>query len=192
MVREALFQGMEWHMWLYYMPPIVKRIARNYRLVDPLADGQAELPIRYSFLLYEIFSYMRDWVMCLEDVPSTQKNVVLLSTRTDRDENGNIPKSSILALSDCLYSVLQSENIGTRVKRCLTNMAFKLYFDLRLSGKFDGYAAVLLTAMTRGKKYEPDNGQYRFTLAQLFGEEKGEYEITQREDHVLEVEDALQ
>jgi hypothetical protein len=46
--------------------------------------------------------------------------------------------------------------------------------------------------MAQGKKYEPDNDQYRYALAQLFGEERGEYEITHREDHILEVEIALQ
>ncbi|HET8924932.1 MAG TPA: hypothetical protein VFN26_18275 [Candidatus Acidoferrum sp.] len=60
MVREALFQGIEWHMWLYYMPLFVKGIARDYRVDDPLADPDDEWPIRYSFRLYESFSVMRD------------------------------------------------------------------------------------------------------------------------------------
>jgi hypothetical protein len=50
MVNEALFQGICWHMWLYYMPLIVERIVRNYRVVDPLADENTECPINYAYL----------------------------------------------------------------------------------------------------------------------------------------------
>jgi hypothetical protein len=38
MVEEALHQGIQWHMWLYYMPSIVKGIVRNYRLNAPLVN----------------------------------------------------------------------------------------------------------------------------------------------------------
>ncbi len=60
MVEEALHQGIQWHMWLYYMPSIVKGIVRNYRLDDPLVNPDSEFPNRYSFLLYRIFSALCD------------------------------------------------------------------------------------------------------------------------------------
>ena len=167
MVREALFQGMPWHMWLYYMPLIVKRIERNYRLGDPLADENSEFPIIYSFLLYRIFSSMCDWVTAIEEIPPDQPNVVLHSARPD-GENDNIPKSSIIALSECAYSLLVSANVGERVKRSLMNMIFELYFELRCSGKFNNYAAVLLAAISKGANYRRDNKKYRSILADLF------------------------
>jgi hypothetical protein len=109
MVKEALFQGMQWHMWLYYMPLIVKRIVRNYRLGDPLADETDEFPLQYSLLLYEIFSCLTDWVSAVENVPAGQPNVVLKSTAPEH-ENDNIPKSSILALANCAYYVAAEQH----------------------------------------------------------------------------------
>src|SRR5262249_40194617 len=38
MVREALFQDFDWHMWLYYFPLMMKKMVRNYRLIDPFVD----------------------------------------------------------------------------------------------------------------------------------------------------------
>jgi len=31
MITQALYQGIEWHMWLYYFPPFVERMVRNYQ-----------------------------------------------------------------------------------------------------------------------------------------------------------------
>jgi hypothetical protein len=147
MVKEALFQGIDWHMWLFYMPAVVKRIARNYRVCDPLADESVEFPIQYSFLLYEIFSRMREWILTMRAIPPGQTNVVLERSDTEL-ENGNIPKSSIIALCDSAYSVLESPNLGQRVKKTLINMIFGVYFELRES-HLDGYASVLLSALGR-------------------------------------------
>ena len=155
MVKEALFQGIEWHMWLYYMPPIVERIVRNYRLSDPLANEAFETPTRYSYILYLIFSYLRDWILAVKDLPHDQPNVVLESTRPDH-ENGNIPKSSILAISECLYSVLQSQSIGASTKRSLALLVFNIYFDLRASGHYDPYAEVLINALINVKSYRKE------------------------------------
>lgn len=96
------------------MPLIVKKVVRNYRLVDPLATPDTEFPVRYSFLLYEIFSALGHWVEELERVPIDQQNVVLRSTMADH-ENGNIPKS-ILALCECARVVLESHNLTVRFK----------------------------------------------------------------------------
>ena len=192
MVNEALFQGIFWHMWLYYMPPIVERIVRNYRVIDSPADADAdaEFPIKYSSLLCQVFSCLCGWVTALEEVPPNQANVVLKSPRADH-ENGNIPKSSILALAECSYYVAVSKQIGRGLKRTLLNMVFGLYFELRSSGKFDGYATVLLTAIAKRKSYRGDDRSYREVVAAVFDEEESEYAITRPEAHVLELKAAL-
>ena len=191
MVKEALFQGIEWHMWLYYMPLLVEGMARNYRVDDPLADPDDEWPIRYSFLLYQSFSAMRDWIMAIEDVPQTQANVKLKSTRADH-ENGNIPKSSILALSECSRFVLESDYIGSRQKQYLMNMVFEMYFDLRSSKDFEEYAVALRTAVSQGGFFRRRaDGKFRTALIGAFSENKSEYLIKHADAHVYELEAAL-
>ncbi len=191
MVKEGLFQGIDWHMWLYYTPHFVEGIARNYRVVDPAADPTAEWPIRYSFLLYQVFSAMRDWVMGLEDVPRGQANAALRSTHTDL-ENGNIPKSSILALAQCSRHVLESDQIGDRLKQSLMDIVFGLYFDLRAEADFEGYATVLRKALSAGGLYRrcPD-AKYHDALVRALEAEKSEYFIKHPQNHVEELEASL-
>lgn len=192
MVQEALHQGIEWHMWLYYMPPIVERIVRNYRLDDPLADPDSEWPIRYNLLLWEIFSCLRNWIESIEDLPLDQANVKLKSTRADH-ENGNIPKSSILALCECTRCVLESDNLTERTKRDLTNWVINLYFDLRSHSQLEGHAAVLRQALSQGGTYRRRHDEkYRHTLMMIFQKERGEYFIKNPEEYLLELEQALQ
>lgn len=195
MVEEALHQGVEWHMWLYYMPPIVERIARNYRLIDPLADADREWPIRYNYLLYEIFSALRSWIESVEDVPLDQSNVELRSTRADI-ENGNIPKSSILALCECMRIVLESSNLNDRSKRDLTDMVFIQFLELRSNQKLQGYATVLRNAISQGGTFRRRNDtKYRTALIAVFEQKKNEYLkylIKNPEDIVTELEAALQ
>jgi hypothetical protein len=191
MVEEALYQKYPWHMWLYYMPLIVKKVARNYRLVDPLATPDADFPIRYSFLLYEIFSALSHWVEELEHVPIDQQNVVLHSTRADH-ENGNIPKSGILALCECARLVLESDNLTPRLKHYLMDMVFRLYFDLRLKDTLLGYATVLRNAIVRGGTYAPQNDRkYRDALVTAFEGEQSEYYIKYPAPLVAELEAAI-
>jgi hypothetical protein len=177
MVEEALHQGIQWHMWLYYMPSIVRGIVRNYRLNDPLVNPDSEFPNRYSFLLYRIFSALCDWVHELDNVPRDQANVRLASTRADH-ENGNIPKSSILALGESVRLVLLSPNLTPRFKTYLVDMAFDLYFKLIAQQELHPYANVLGQSLWQGGTYKPRNDQeYDRALIAAFEDEEGEYSI---------------
>jgi hypothetical protein len=175
-------------MWLYYMPDFVEGMVRNYRLVDPNANPTSEWPIRYSFLLYEVFSVMRDWVMGMEDVPREQRNTVLRSTRNDH-ENGNIPKSSILALSQCSRHLLESGHVPDRIKGYLMDIVFRLYFELREVPNFEEYATVLGRALSAGGFYRPrSDAKYHDALMRAFEENKDEYLIKYDDEYVEELE----
>ena len=191
MVREALFKGMEWHMWLYYMPLVVEEIERNYWLDDLGGeDEKYQYPTRYAQLLYRIFSNMRGCILGVKDVPVEQANVKL-KWADDQHENGNIPKSSIIALSQSLYTVLVSKRIGERTKAALADLAFEIYFDLRESGKFDGYAESMLRAISHGKSYAKDDIEYKMLLANFFKEQRFEYRLKRKKEHVDHAEAAV-
>ena len=166
-------------------------MVRNSRLDDPLVNEQFEFPTRYAYLLYQMFSSLRGWILAVVDIPLDQTNVVLKSNSPAFDENGNIPKCSIKALAQCLYTVLESKNVSDRTKRSLSDMVFNIYFDLRASGRFDSYAEVLLTAISEGKSHRNNNHEYQETLAHMFNEEKHEYLIKREEVHVDYVDSVL-
>ena len=150
MVSEALFQGIDWHMWLYYTTHMVKKIVRNYQPADdPLIAPDTTYRIWYSHLLYVIFSALRDWILAVREIPPDQSNVRLESTRADH-ENGNIPKSSILALVDCLRSVLSSEKLEEVLRNSLTDLVLGIYFEMRGTPQGDSYAQALIEAIRGG------------------------------------------
>lgn len=166
MVTEALYQNVQWHMWLYYFPLFVSRIERNYRLSDPLVDPLAEWPTRYSYLLYEIFSAMENWIETLQYLPNDQDNTILENFHANH-ENGNIPKSAIIALSQCARDVVMSENIHDHFKSYLIDNVFELYYNLREWNKAD-YAIVLREAIKQGGGFKRSNDdEYHDTILSL-------------------------
>lgn len=183
MVTQALHQGVEYHMWLYYFPHIVERMVRNYRVSDPLSDPDSEFPNRYAYLLYEIFNALRGWILALEHIPEGQRNVVLETTGT-KDENGNIPKSSILAVGMCLRSVLKSENVGERQKKALADKALEIYFDLRAMGRHRYAEALVKSLLAGGRQYQQDDTHYLEILYDCFKNEEHEYRTTHQEQWV--------
>lgn len=191
MVSEALYQGIEWHMWLYYFPPIIEKVVRNYRSNDILIEPESEWPTRYSYLIYKAFDAMCSWIKAVSDIDPQQSNVVLHSLRAEHD-NGNIPKSAILALSLSLREVLQSTGLDDNFKAYIADIAFCLYFDLRSSSNLEGYATVLREALGQGGTYGRRRDEnYRSALLRAFGRERHEYGIKYRHEYVVELETAI-
>lgn len=75
MVSAALYQGIEWHMWLFYFPYFAERIARNYAPIEALVDLNAEQPGIYGFLAHEMIRVLKSWVLAVGRVPANQSNV---------------------------------------------------------------------------------------------------------------------
>ncbi len=147
--------------------------------INRTTDGQtpdAEFPLRYSRLLYEVFDVLCGWILALEYIPETQRNTILGSTRSTH-ENGNIPKSRILALSICLRHVLEANKVGKSQKHSLANTALELYFELRGIQR-DNYAAALAEALKAGGfSFRHDDALYQEQLRECFRREQSEYEI---------------
>jgi hypothetical protein len=190
MVEEALHQKIEWHMWLYYMPSVVKKMARNYRIIDPLSDTRNEWPNRYAYLMYEIFSSLRHWITDAAELPRDQANVVLEHI-DNQHENGNIPKSSIRALCECLFHVAVSENPGEGQKHSLTNMVFELFFEIREMSGFQEYGTVLLHCIEGVRSYEPKAPEFQHLLRSVFLGEETEYRIKHESEDVDELKEFL-
>jgi len=191
MVRAALSQGIEWHMWLYYFPPIVARMVRNYTPCGPLIEPDRESPTPYNVLIDEAVSKLREWVEAAEKVPQNQPNVVLHSTRADH-ENENIPKSCIIALGECSRHVLLSEKLSEKFKDSVMNGTFELYFTLRLSAKLSQYGEVLASSLRHGGLASQTSiPTYLTNLQDSFARLRHEYEITRQPQHVTDLASLL-
>lgn len=165
MVTRALYQGIEWHMWLYYFPHFVEKIVQNYKPHSSV-DLSREYPARYSKFLNDIIEAYEGWIRSVKDlVPLKQRNVILSSTDSLHD-NGNIPKSSIIALGFSLEDILSAENISERFKQYLMDIVFRLYFELRKDSVTEEYGKVLF-AVLKGKGLL-DKKEFRGTVMMYF------------------------
>jgi len=189
MVTAALYQGVTWHMWLYYFPYFVEYIARNYAPVENLVDLDDEWPGLYAFLIYEIVAKLRDWVLALRAIPRDQANIVLQRISVEH-ENDNIPKSSILALGNCLRIALEAPSFPDSFKRYLAEIAYSLYFRVRTECRRDDYARVLLMAIRAGGPAFSGRpaSVYRTQLAEAWARFD---KIPHRREHLEDLEQGL-
>ena len=149
MVTSALYQNIQWHMWLYYYPHFVNRILRNIDPNEKLVDSVAEWPTIYHYALYEITSCLCKWATSVKHIPLDQENVIL-ETRSANAENGNIPKSSMLAVGDIMKQVLLSEAVTYKFKIYITDIIYQGYFDLIKVDATKPYAEAFLNAIRCG------------------------------------------
>jgi len=168
MIPESLFQGIEWHMWLYYFPPIADKILRNLA-PKPNVDIDREWPTPYHCLLYEMVSALSDWIRAVEKVPGDQSNIVLKNDRVDH-ENSNIPKSAILALGQVIHSVMQANSLEMKFKSYLLETAIRTLEDLKNNQNTKQFAVVLRRSiLCGGYEYNRDIDSYRETLYAALG-----------------------
>lgn len=149
MLISALYQNIKWHMWLYYFPVFVERILRNLNRNKRLVNSSDEWPTRYHYALYEIISCLCKWFSSVEDIPLGQENVVLKNTLVEH-ENGNIPKSSMLALGKITKQILTSDSVSGDFKQYIMDIIYHQYFTLRAVGTTKAYAEALMNALRCG------------------------------------------
>ncbi|MFH2201691.1 MAG: hypothetical protein ABIJ96_01105 [Elusimicrobiota bacterium] len=152
MLAEAIYQNIEWHMWLYYYPHFARRICRNVDFSNPDIDVDAEMPTKYLYLLHEMNWNLSRWVECLEDIPLSQSNSKLATSRPSH-ENGNPFKSSILALDQILHHIVRTKGMPQHFVHSQFDIVFYLYFDLlKIKGRAN-YAETIMNTMISGAGY---------------------------------------
>ncbi|GAA0195376.1 hypothetical protein QOZ96_000038 [Brevundimonas nasdae] len=172
MVGAAMRQGVHWHMWLFYTTHLTKSLLELY--VDPRKDEEVfdEWPTRNAYLLSSIFGALTDWIEAIDRLPADSPHLVLQSNRAVT-QNGNIPKSAIIALGDCLRQVLLADAVSDRFKRNLSEIVFRCIAKLPRDGDKRGFRESLVASvLAGGPMMQSDH----------LGELRG---IFEREDHIL-------
>ncbi len=164
MVREAIYQKAERYMGLYYYSHFVERICRNYKL-NEYSQPDKEFPNSYSYLLYEIISSLRNWIILIQkDTTKVQQKLEKIDCS---HENGNIIKSSIICLSQSIQKIINTSTIPDKFKEYLTHIVFNLYFDLILSSEdvLRRYGEILMCCIIHQiDAYNKENTLYKQLL----------------------------
>lgn len=166
MVSKALTQNVQWHMWMYYFPYFVERIIRNYPIDLNQTDTQSEFPTRYAFLLYEIIYTLTSWLRMVDALPPNQENI-LMTKSVDENENGNIPKSAVFVLTECVKKILLEEKFPEQFQKSIADIALSAYFELCKKQNTESLAGVMRHRFCTSQ--HEGNGKIR-EFSQVFGE----------------------
>lgn len=147
MVHEAAHQGIEWHMWLYYLPDVVKLLVENYDDSGEV-DPEDEFPTFGCRLIYEIFDGMGGWVGMLRDLPEGSHHRQVQPGLNG--DNCNIPKSAALAIGRALVPVVMSDTLSPSFARYMVECVVRDIRDLRPEGDDKGMRAALVEAVAYG------------------------------------------
>ena len=160
MVAEAMYQDVDWHMWLYYFPDFTREILVNYSEDGDGIDPLAEWPTRYSYLLYQIVRTHRNWIRSVSELPEGNRHKSIRTPRLDH-ENDNIPKSAVLSLAQCLEMIGESAAVGEALKRYLFEIPLRLYFELRRQEAAGLLAECLLNGISQSGSSEGPSSRYQ-------------------------------
>jgi len=161
MVSAALMQRIEDHMWLFYTPHVLAPLLDLYDETQPGVDGFAETPTRAAYLIQQLFSMQLRWIASVNGLPGGSPHLVLASPRPT-SEPGNIPKSAILAMTDCFEALLTSQQVPERFRHIIADMVFRTLRELPKDGPKAGFRAALIAALV-----EPDDHKEPYFVALL-------------------------
>ncbi|WP_128893345.1 hypothetical protein [Erythrobacter sp. HKB08] len=113
MIRSSARDGIEWHMWLYYMNILTRRLVEIIDTDHPDYDENSEFPNFAHFLIYKIVSNLRDWIRLFECLQADSPALIIDSPAATH-ENGHIIKSAILSVGICIRELLSSDKISDR------------------------------------------------------------------------------
>lgn len=131
MISEVIYQGIEWHMWLFYFRYFTENILNNFKHIPEVWDESHEWNTRYAYLLYEIVYVLCDWV---DNIRYERFNyAVELHKDNYENENDNVIKSSIICLIDILDMIARAEKVPDKFKQKLADRMLKLLFELKTS-----------------------------------------------------------
>jgi len=165
MVTEALFQNIQWHMWLFYLPMIANKIVNNLNH-SLLLGSSVEFPTPYHYLLFDIVETLKNWIELVTEIPTSQSNIVLNNELAEH-ENDNIPKSAILALSSVIFIIITNESLSMRFKKEIVEMVLRLWHELNSRESTQPFARVLQSSIIEGGIGNRDNPYYLSRLSQV-------------------------
>ncbi len=152
MVRAAACQGVKWHMWLYYIPVIIKGLVASYDESENDIDPTAEFPTKGSFLIYSAVNQLCSWINIMKFLPDNSPH------RTEEIigrglPNDNIPYSAANALSDGLKHISASNSLSDRFKNSIYEIVLRSIRDLRKDGDEGALRAYCISAILRPNRY---------------------------------------
>ena len=172
MIRAAIQQGVQNHMWLFYLQYFVAGLEEIYDTSDINEVNQDdEFPSKGARLIYASMERLCDWLRLTNELPDSSPNkqfslyesVSIVEKQWDygSDINGNIPLCAAVAVGSCMATVVMSNRIEDKFKIDLYEFVLNTVKSIRKDGE-DGYLRkFLIYAIINGgnAEIEPHYGR---------------------------------
>jgi hypothetical protein len=117
MVTTAAYQGIRWHMWLYYVQYIVEHLLKVYDPSSPGARLELEFPNKCADHLYSAIDILGDWVGLVQHLPEGSPHLDIPRELTQ--SNASIPASAAIAIGNCMGAICAARNLNEALSTTL-------------------------------------------------------------------------
>ena len=174
MVTAAAYQGVRWHMWLYYFRLIVQCLEEIHDTSDPTVNASDEFPTRSAKLIYKVVRTLCKWVLLAPKLPTDSPHTrsEIFSYYQSREwsswanDNGNIPVSAAIALGSCMGTIAMSERLGDKFAGYMHEVVLRAIKGLRRDGKEGCLRSFLIQSIVHGGEH-PRGKNYGLRLCTL-------------------------
>lgn len=164
MIHEAIHQGIQDHLWLFYFTHFTDKILKQLRDQQP-TDSHHEWPTPFHFLLYEIVTITSNWV---DDFIEVEPDTVAEQVRKQEGfDSQYISKQAADALGRIIQSILVSPKIDDRFKGYMLEISLERYKRFQNRKDADSVAHMFINAMIFGDEYTTKKS-YRWELHRAF------------------------
>jgi hypothetical protein len=165
MVTSAAKQGVEDHMWVYYLAHIAQRLERGYDSSGEAIDRTAEFPTRAARLLYELIGHVKSWATLYEHLPISSPHRAVPERKRFP---GTIPHAAAYTLGSVLYIIVNTQRIDYHVIVTLHEAILRAIRTLHDDGgELAGMRHYLIQALLAGG-HKDSNRQYWERLTHFF------------------------
>ena len=178
MIRAAAQQGIQNHMWLFYLQHFVEYLEKIYDTSDPKVNLDDEFPTKGARLIYDAMGTLCHWLHLTKELPegsphrqfSQYDSVSSVEQRQwhrHPDIYDNIPLCAAMAVGFCMATVIMSVRIDDKFKTYLYEVVLNAVKRIRKDGE-DGYLRkFLIYAIINGGNTVIDTHYHRH-LIRLF------------------------
>jgi hypothetical protein len=170
MIHEAIHQGVQDHLSLFYFTHFIGKILKQLREQQP-EDSNVEWPTPFHYLIYQIVTITTHWVVDCIEVDYSKLPEPIISA-PDFDPH-YIPKHAAEALGNITQKILLSPKIGDRFKGYVLEISLEGFNRIQRDEGASSVAQAFISSMLCGGGYVKD------------GYIKELYRVYKRLDHAL-------
>jgi len=148
MVRAAVDQNIDDHMWLYYLPHFVEGLEAIFDPENLQSTPPTEFPSRSADLIYRCFSVFDDWVMMAKAVAPDSPHAAVPGGL--HEGTSSIPSGAAICMGTSLYVVVMSDRLPREFRLAMFEQVLATVGRLDPAGPIRRLRDFLILSLLKG------------------------------------------